>query len=57
MLSAVEAIKSVDTIDGTSEGPDLIRGSVDTEDAAAKPNRPPPTAAEMLVEWATSLEL
>lgn len=56
-MSAVEAIKSVDTIDGTSEGPDLIRGSVDTEDAAAKPNRPPPTAAEMLVEWATSLEL
>lgn len=53
-LSALEAVDSVDTIGGTSEGTDLIGG---TEDAAVKPNRLPPTAAEMFVEWKTSLEL
>lgn len=60
-------VDSVVDIGGASEDPDLIRGSVDTEDTAAKPNRPSPevielpvvmlTAAEILVEAATSLEL
>lgn len=66
-LSALEVVDSADTVGGSSDSPNLIGGSVDTEDAAAELNRQLPevmelpavlpTAVEMLVEGAPSLEL
>lgn len=67
VLSALEVVDSVDTVGGPSDSPNLIEGLVDTEDAAVELNRKLPevmelpavlpTAVEMLVEGAPSLEL